>query len=136
VLVDGDTVVYESAIIDEYLEEKFPDPPLMPKDPAARAWVRIWIDFCNSRLQAAAHEVRYGSDPDKAKDKIREHLAVLDREIEGKAYIAGAYSLADITFIPFFTRQDRYGLTLDGSVPHVKRWMERLLARPAVNSTL
>ena len=135
-LVDGDTVVYESAIIDEYLEEKFPDPPLMPKDPAARAWVRIWIDFCNSRLQAAAHEVRYGSDPDKAKDKIREHLAVLDREIEGKAYIAGAYSLADITFIPFFTRQDRYGLTLDGSVPHVKRWMERLLARPAVNSTL
>jgi len=136
VLVDGDTVVYESAIIDEYLEEKFPDPPLMPKDPAARAWVRIWIDFCNSRLQAAAHEVRYGSDPDKAKDKIREYLAVLDREIEGKAYIAGAYSLADITFIPFFTRQDRYGLTLDGSVPHVKRWMERLLARPAVNSTL
>ena len=135
-LVDGDTVVYESAIIDEYLEEKFPDPPLMPKDPAARAWVRIWIDFCNSRLQAAAHEVRYGSDPDKAKDKIREYLAVLDREIEGKAYIAGAYSLADITFIPFFTRQDRYGLTLDGSVPHVKRWMERLLARPAVNSTL
>ena len=51
-------------------------------------------------------------------------------------HIAGDYSLADITFIPFFTRQDRYGVTVDGSVPHMKRWMERLLARPAVRSTL
>jgi glutathione S-transferase len=136
VLVDGDTVVYESAIIDEYLEEKFPDPPLMPKDPAARAWVRIWVDFCNSRLQAAAHEVRYGSDPEKAKGKVREHLANLDHEMQSRDFIAGDYSLADITFLPFFTRQERYGVTIDESVPNVKRWMERLIARPAVSETL
>ena len=136
VLIDGDAVIYESAIIDEFLEEKYPDPALLPKEPALKARARIWIDFCNSRLQAAAHQVRYGNDPDKAKDKVREHLADLDREMEGKAYIAGDYSLADITFVPFFTRQDRYGLKLDESVPHVKRWMERLVTRPAVNSTL
>lgn len=136
VLVDDDAVIYESAIIDEYLEEKYPDPPLMPKDPAARARVRIWVDFCNNRLQAAAHELRYGSDPEKAKKQIREHLSILDRQMKDQEYIAGDYSLADITFIPFFTRQDRYGVTVDGSVPHVKRWMERLLARPAVSSTL
>lgn len=98
--------------------------------------MRIWVDFCNSRLQAAAHEVRYGNDPDKAKEKIREHLATLDHEMRGRDFIAGDYSLADITFVPFFTRQERYGVALDNSAPHVKHWMERLLARPAVSSTL
>lgn len=136
VLVDGDAVIYESAIIDEYLEEKFPHPPLMPEDPGARARVRIWVDFCNSGLQAAAHEVRYGSDPDKARGKIRQHLATLDRELQGRDYIAGAYSLADITFLPFFTRQERYGLKIDDSLAHVKSWMERVIARPAVRATL
>ncbi len=52
VLEDGDAVIYESAIIDEYLEEKFPAIPLMPKDPYQRARARIWIDFANTRLQA------------------------------------------------------------------------------------
>lgn len=135
-LVDGDAVIYESAIIDEYLEEKFPEPPLMPRDPTARARVRIWVDFCNSRLQADAHEVRYGSDPEKARGQIREHLATLDRELEASDYIAGDYSLADITFLPFFTRQERYGMKVDDSLRHVKRWMERLIARPAVSATL
>lgn len=108
----------------------------MPKEPALKARARIWIDFCNNRLQAAAHEVRYGSDPEKAKKQIREHLSTLDRQMKGQEYLAADYSLADITFIPFFTRQDRYGVTVDGSVPHVTRWIERLLARPAVISTL
>ncbi|HEV8344556.1 MAG TPA: glutathione S-transferase N-terminal domain-containing protein, partial [Candidatus Binatia bacterium] len=53
VLVDGDVVVYESAIIDEYLDERYPEPSLMPKNLGLRARARIWIDFCNTRLQAA-----------------------------------------------------------------------------------
>ena len=54
VLVDGDAVIYESAIINEYLDEKYPDIPLMPADPCQRARIRIWIDYCNTRLQRAA----------------------------------------------------------------------------------
>jgi len=54
----------------------------------------------------------------------------------GQTYIAGDYSLADITYIPFFTRQQRYGVAVDDSTPHLKSWVERLLARPAVRSTL
>jgi glutathione S-transferase len=52
-----------------------------------------------------------------------------------RVYIAGDYSLADITYIPFFTRLDRYQATIDGGVPAVKAWMERLLARPVVRAT-
>ncbi|MBI2089554.1 MAG: glutathione S-transferase family protein [Deltaproteobacteria bacterium] len=135
-LVDGDAVIYESAIIDEYLEEKFPEPPLMPRDPTARARVRIWVDFCNTRLQAAGSDVAHDNDPEKAKEKVRQYLAILDREMANREYIAGDYSLADITFIPFFTRQQRYGVAIDGGTPHLKSWMERLLARPAVSATL
>ena len=136
VIVDGDVVVYESAIIGEYLEERYPQLPLMPKDLGLRSRARIWIDFCNTRLQAAGGDVAHGIDPEKAKAKVRQHLATLDREMANREYIVGEYSLADITYIPFFTRQQRYGVSVDGSTPHLKSWVERLLARPAVRSTL
>src|SRR5574341_1813767 len=45
VIVDGATVLYESCVINEYLEEKYPEPPLMPKEPAKKAKVRILIDY-------------------------------------------------------------------------------------------
>jgi glutathione S-transferase len=51
-------------------------------------------------------------------------------------YIAGDYSLADITFIPFFTRLERYQTTIGDNLPHVQAWMRRLLERPAVRATL
>ena len=136
VLVDGDAVIYESAIINEYLEEKYPQIPLMPREQAQRARVRIWIDFCNTRLQAAGSEIAHGIDPERAKGKLRGYLTALDREMANREYIVGEYSLADTTFIPFFTRQQRYGVSIDDSIPHVKRWMERLLARPTVRATL
>ena len=136
VLVDGEVVVYESAIINEYLDERFPQHPLMPKDLGPRARARIWIDFCNSRLQAAGSEVVHGSDPEKAREKLTEHLRTLDREMARRTYIVGDYSLADVTYVPFFTRQQRYGVTIDERLPNVKRWVERLLDRPAVKSTL
>lgn len=135
-LVDGDAVIYESAIINEYLEEKYPAPSLMPADLARKAKARIWIDFCNSRLQAAAHEVRRSPDPEAVKQKLRAHLETLNREIAGRTYIADEFSLADITFIPFYTRQQRYGIAVDDSLPNLKRWMENLIERPAVQSTL
>lgn len=136
VLVDDKTVVYESAIINEYLEEKFSEVSLMPADPAERGTARIWIDFCNRHLQAAAHEVRRSQDPEPAKQKIRSHLQTLDRALRDRDYLAGRFSLADITFVPFYTRRERYGAVIDDSVPNVKRWFETQLARPAVQLTL
>ncbi len=129
-------MIYESAIINEYLEEKFPQAPLLPGEQARRAWARIWVDFCNTRVHGAAHEVLHGKEPEKAKQKLREHFLTLDREMEKRDYLVGEYSLADITFIPVFTRQERYGVAIDDSLPYLKKWMERLLARPAVRSTL
>ena len=135
VLVDGDGVVYESAIINEYLEEKYPAIPLMPKDPLQRSRARIWIDYCNTRLQQAAGYIAHDYEVEKSKERLRGYLANLNQEMRGKNYLAGDYSLADITYIPFFCRLQRYQTTIGNDLPHVKAWMERLLERPAVRAT-
>ena len=136
VLVDGDAVVYESAIINEYLEEKYPEVPLFPKDPFLRARARIWIDFCNTRLQQAASDFRHKKEPERVKKNLDEYLLILDREMTRRTYIAGEYSLGDITYAPFFVRQERYGVSIGADLPHVKAWMDRVLDRPAVRATL
>jgi len=73
---------------------------------------------------------------EQSKAEIAEYLKVLDNHMRGHEYIAGGYSLGDITFIPFFTRLDRYQATIGNDLPNVKAWMERLLERPAVKVTL
>jgi glutathione S-transferase len=52
-----------------------------------------------------------------------------------REYIAGDYSLADITYIPFFCRLQRYQTTIGNDLPHVKTWMQRLLDRAVVRAT-
>jgi glutathione S-transferase len=136
VLVDGEAVIYESNIIDEYLEEKYPDIPLMPKDLQHKARVRIWMDYSNTRLHTAAHEILHGKDQEKAQEKLKDYLTALELEMAGREYVAGDYSLADITLIPFFVRRRRYHFEIDDRLPNLKNWMERVLARPAVQSTL
>ncbi len=136
VLVDGDGVVYESAIINEYLEERYPTPPLLPKDPLQRSKIRIWIDFFNSRVHPAASDIAHDKDPEGARTRMMKHLEVLDQAMVGKKFIVADYSLADVTFVPFYTRRERYGVAIDNSFPNLKRWGEALIARPAVAATL
>ncbi len=136
VLVDGDEVIYESAIVNEYLEEKFPAMRLLPADHLKRAKVRIWIDFFNSRVHPTAGDIRHQRDAEKATQRMKTHLKTLDQELAGKDFIVDGYSLADVTFIPFYTRRERYGVTIDEQFPNVVRWAEKLIARPAVVGTL
>ena len=135
VLVDGDEVVYESAIIDEYLEERYPEVPLMPKDPLARARIRIWIDYCNTRVQRAAGFIAHNYKVEESGSELRTYLENLDRHMRGREYLVDEYSLADITYIPFFVRRERYQVNIGDDLPHVKAWMERLLDRPVVRAT-
>ncbi len=136
VLEDDGVVIYESAIIDEFLEEKYPATPLMPKDLAERARVRIWVDYCNTRLQRAGGFVAHDYKVEESKAEIAEYLKYLDDHMSGRDYIAGDYSMADITFIPFFTRLERYQATVGDELPNVKAWVKRLLDRPAVQPTI
>lgn len=133
--MDRDAVVYESAIINEYLEEKYPEVPLMPRDPLKRSRARIWIDYCNTRLQRAGGNIAHDYQVEKSKEELKRYLDTLNEEMRNRQYLVDDYSLADITYIPFFCRLERYQATIDDSVPFVKAWMERLLARPLVRAT-
>jgi glutathione S-transferase len=136
VLVDGSGVIYESAIINEYLDEKFSELPLLPKNTLQRAKARIWIDFLNSRVHPAASDITHDRDPDRARQRLQQYLSTLDSEMTGKQFIVGDYSLADVSFIPFYVRRQRYDASIDQNFPNLKRWGEELMARPAVVSTL
>jgi glutathione S-transferase len=133
--VDGDTVIYESAIINEYLDEKYPDIPLMPRDPFQRARIRIWIDYCNTRLQRAGGYIAHNYEVEKSTRELRQYLVTLDEQMQGREYIADAYSLGDITYIPFFVRLERYQASIDDSLPNLNAWMRRLLDRPVIRAT-
>jgi glutathione S-transferase len=129
-------VVYESAIVNEYLEERYPAPRLLPADAAKRAQVRIWVDFFNTRIHAAAHDLSHEQNPGQAQERMSQHLNTLEKALTDRNFLVEDYSLADITFIPFYVRRDRYRVAIDDRFPHVRLWAENLLARPAVASRL
>ncbi|HEX9445899.1 MAG TPA: glutathione binding-like protein [Candidatus Binatia bacterium] len=93
------------------------------------------MDYANSRLHATAHEILHGPDKDKAKKSMDEYLDVIENALAGREYLAGGYSLADITFLPFFVRRRRYQVEIE-RLPGIQRWVERMLERPAVKTTL
>jgi glutathione S-transferase len=83
-LVDGEAVIYESAIINEYLEEKYPEVALMPKDPVRRSRARIWIDYCNTRLQYAGGKIAHDMEVDNSAGEVRRYLAAGNNAMRGR----------------------------------------------------
>lgn len=142
VLVDGDTVLYESCIINEYLEDKYPEPPLLPADPWARARIRILIDYginhTNDSHQAIRAEMmKPERDADAlaaAKARFIEELQPLERELEGRDYMAGDFSLLDAAHMPRIMRHVQWGILPDPSLPLLRAWYERVTVRPSVRA--
>jgi len=142
VLVDNDVLIYESSIINEYLDEKYPNPPLMPSNFAARAKVRILVDFCESHFYPPWYniyrEITFKTEHErnddlieKSKNEIKEHLYRLEQELEGKDYLAGSYSLADVTFTPKVAPFDSLGIQVDSELKNVRSWVEKIKSRPS-----
>jgi glutathione S-transferase len=105
--------IWESAVINEYLDEVFRDPPLLPSDAHQRARARIWIDYANTRfVPAFAALLRAPSESasKEAEAGLRNVLSYLETEGFGKAELPGPFffgeelSLVDFTFFPWFER--------------------------------
>jgi glutathione S-transferase len=123
-------VLPESAVIMEYLEDRYPEPPLLPADAAARALARVEI-FRFDRLSTPYYALRRGDE--NARPRLERALAELDALLEAQPFLTGAeYGLADIAYIPWiFRAQSQLGLDLE-PWPALADWVERLLERPAV----
>jgi glutathione S-transferase len=143
----GDVELYESAIINEYLEEVFPEPPLLPQDPAAKAIARIWIDYANTRLAPAFAKLLRGKEIQEQEQGRREFLeALLYLEQEGlgqssaaKPYWLGeAFSLVDISLYPWFERlpvlEHFRQFTLPAETPRLQEWWTVMRDRPSIRA--
>lgn len=146
VIVDGDTVLYESCVINEYLEETYPDPPLMPKDVAQKAKIRILIDFGLGHLDGPYQKLRQELAKEKkerssevieaAKTELRKLLHRLESEIGDQNFLAGNISLLDAALVPRFIRLEGMGVLPDASLPRLGQWLERMKERPSVRAIL
>jgi RNA polymerase-associated protein len=134
-ILEGDEFCLpESAVIMEYLEDRFPEPPLLPEDPGERAEARLRI-FRFDRFGDAYYALRRGDE--RARDELGLRLQELEVAVQRDGFLAGpAYGLADIAYLPWIVRAQRnLGVDL-GAHSALADWLERLSARPAVAAEL
>lgn len=146
VLTDDNTVLYESLIINEYLDEKYPNPPLMPKDPAKKAKGRILVDYGMAHFDSAYQKLRMElmkeakeqSQPiiDGAKSDLKKLLQRFEEELGDQEYLLGEFSLVDADLLPRFTRLEGFGVLPDASLPRLGKYLARVKARPSVKAIL
>lgn len=127
VLEEDDFVLPESDVIMEYLEERYPEPALMPADPADRALVRLYIERFDENLGDAYYARRRG-DGD-GEERLASCLGRIERYAQrGRR----PYTLADIAYLPWLLRaRDMLGVDLS-AYPAIEAWLGELLERPAV----
>jgi glutathione S-transferase len=140
-LDDEGFVVYDSTIINEYLEDEYPYPPLLPKDSDGRARARLMEDFRDNYFNTACIQImRESRKPegerdakviDGAKAEIAKCIDRIEKELEGKEYLAGDFSLADIAFMANLDALERLGVAVDPKYRNTAAWIARLKARPS-----
>ena len=135
VLEDGAFVLPESPVIMEYLEERYPEPALLPADAAERALARLWFERFDDLLGRDYYAARSGDDDGRI--RLADRLSSLDGVLEATPYLGGAeYGLADIAYVPWILRsRDVLGIDVDGR-DSLGAWLERLLDRPAIAAEL
>ena len=146
VLTDDNTVLYESLIINEYLEEKYPATSLLPKEPGKKAKARILTDYGMAHFDSPYQKLRMElmkeakeqSQPtiDAAKAELKKLLQRFEEELGEQQYLLGDFSLVDANLIPRFTRLEGFGILPDPSLPRLGKYMERMKARPSVKALL
>ena len=134
VLEEDAFVLPESAVINEYLEERYPEPALLPLDAAERSLARLLV-FRFDQLSRPYYALRRNEDG--AGDRFDAELAKLNAVLDAQPFLTGrAYGLADIAYVPWLVRaRQRMGIEL-GRFPALTDWLERLAARPAIAAVL
>ena len=147
VLKHGDRVVYESAIINEYVEETWPEPALMPTDPFRRAQARISIDYCNTRFIDAFYDLLSAREPAAQAELAAKLTGCFESMEEAGLAALGAdpywlgsdVSLVDLAYWPFFERLPALthyrGVGIPESCPRLKAWLAAMAERESVQRT-
>jgi RNA polymerase-associated protein len=135
ILVERDLVLYESNIINEYIDERFPHPQLMPADPVMRARARLFLFNFERELFVHVQTIENSNKQpaiDKAKIVIRDRLTQLAPILLKNKYMLGDdFSMLDVAIAPLLWRLDHYSIDLPKSAAPLMKYAERIFSRPA-----
>ncbi len=146
VLVDEDTVVYDSTIINEYLDDEYPDPPVLPRIEfsSLRARARLFEDFADTSFtpqvgQLMAEMAKPEGERDQGRvqrlrQTIERVMDYVNRELQGQHFLAGEFSVADIGFVPRVLVLGELGIEAAAGRSNVDGWIKRLIERPSIQA--
>jgi len=137
-LVDRDLILYESRIIMEYLDERFPHPPLLPVDPVSRASSRLFMHRVDHDWYRLMNLILAGGKPaTKARKELRESLTVTAPVFSAKAYfMSDDFSLVDCCIGPLLWRLPMLGVELPSQAQAVVEYASRLFDRASFQESL
>jgi glutathione S-transferase len=146
VLIDEDITVYDSTIIAEYLEDEYPEPPLLPPigSSALRAKARMWEDFADTWFtpqvgQLMAELGKNENERDQARvqrlqQTVDQMLTFLNHELQGQEFLTGQFSVADIAFVPRLVVLPDLGIEAGLNRASVDSWYRRMIERPSIQN--
>ena len=131
--LDDGTAIAETLAIIEYLEELYPEPPLVGADPVTRALVRMWDRRCEIGvyLSASRMALNKGEVSDHARKTLVARLALVNDGLQGKDWVAGHFSIADITLFIGLETAHHGQFTLDPAWTNLSRWYAAMKVRPS-----
>ena len=138
ILVERELVLYESNIINEYIDERFPHPQLMPADPLMRARARLMLFNFEKELFVHVNSLENEKsrsaekNHEKARNEIRDRLTTLAPLFLKNKYMLGEeFSMLDVAIAPLLWRLDHYGVELSKTAAPLMKYAERIFSRPA-----
>lgn len=138
-LVDRDLVLYDASVINDYLDERYPHPPLMPVDPVSRAQLRLahyrilrdWYELA-SRIENST-----GKKAEAARKQLRESIIASNELFKMSTYLlSDELTLVDCTIGPLLWRLPVYGVTLGKPGVTVENYARRIFSRPSFKASL
>ncbi len=131
VLVERDLTLYEANIINEYIDERFPHPQLMPPDPVMRGRARLFLHRFEQELYSQLNLIEQGAKtPDKARAVIRDNLTQLSQILSRQKFLLGdEFSMLDVAIAPLLWRLEHYGIQMGKEAAPMMKYAERLFSR-------
>ena len=149
VIVDDGQTIYESAIINEYLDEKYISIPMMPEEPVERAKARIWMDYCTNKYLTLSRKllVDHGNEElqRENKKKMKESLIYIEKECfeknaNGPFWLGNNISLVDLHYAPFFERfgafKELFGVEWPEECIKISDWWSAIQKRDSYKMTV
>ncbi|OGT13960.1 MAG: glutathione S-transferase [Gallionellales bacterium RIFOXYB12_FULL_54_9] len=131
VLVERDLVLLEANIINEYIDERFPHPQLMPPDPVMRGRARLFLHRFEQELYSYIPAIEQGGKAaDKARAAVKDNLSQLSQILSKQKFLLGGeFSMLDVAIAPLLWRLDHYGIQMGKDAAPLMKYAERLFSR-------